>query len=608
MLECERLSKVFCDSFEQGRRYAIRDILRVGSRPLDRLRVGERLAITRFSVAVRTGENVVVLGMPQSGKTTIVRLLTRMLRADDGRIRVRGDVGLIIGGKLAMNPFLTVWEYAQLATSIHGAEPAVADACCEEVLDITRLTDARDTRLVDVSKGRLRYLSLAAALVVPHDVRIFDGVPGGGDDPVGRRVAARAGEILERGSNLVLSATTVGLPATVSHALILHEGETLYAGSAETVVPIFDHFVYRVRRARKAREQREERGDGAPAVHTPSPAALIERAVRGLDRSKIATLAEERVAQAWAGDQPLILGPYLSDVGFELLYWRPFVAWMRDRFGARTAPVVAVSRGRVDDWYAGLASEYVDVCDLVELAAYQERNQERIRDGGSVKQTVISDFEQGLLDSLTRRLGMPDAVVLHPSVIFRVCSKIWKGIAPAGWLADHARYQRFTTVSTGAAESADTEPYVAASFWFNGCFPDTRRHRHLVHDALRELSRRSPVVVVDPGGFPGVPPSLDTGDRIRVVAPGGETQLREQSRTIAGARAFVGTFGGISMMAPFYGVPTLTVFGEEAGLFPHHAAVSRRVAHALPDVRFDTTKATELDTTRLGDWIDRALQ
>ena len=416
-------------------------------------------------------------------------------------------------------------------------------------------------------------------------------------------------EILERGSNLVLSATTVGLPATVSHALILHGGETLYAGSAETVVPIFDHFAYRVGRARKAREQREERGDGAPAVHTPSPAALIERAARGLDRSKIGTLVEDRMAQAWAGDQPLILGPYLSDVGFELLYWRPFVAWMRDRFGARTAPVVAISRGRVGDWYAGLASEYVDVCDLVEFATYQERNQERIRDSGTVKQRVVSDFEQGLLDSLTNRLGVPDTVVFHPSVIVRVCTKVWKGIAPAGWLAEHARYQRFTAPVAGAADGGDTEPYVVASFWFSSCFPDTRRHRRLVNDALSELSRRSPVVVVDPGGFPGVPPSLDTGDRIRVVAPGGDTdaQLREQSRTIAGARAFVGTFGGISMMAPFYGVPTLTVFGEEAGLFPHHAAVSRRIADALPDVRFDTTKTTELDTARLGDWIDRAL-
>ncbi len=612
LLECDRVSKVFCARFEQGRRYALRDILRIGSRRVDRLRAGEQLVIRSFSVVVRVGENVVVLGMPGSGKTTIAKLLTGMLRPDDGRIRLRGRVGLIVGGRLGMNPFLTVWEYAQIATSIHGAEPDVADACCEEVLEITGLSDQRDIRLVDVPKSRLRYLSLASALVVPQDVRVFDGVPGGGDDPVARRVGTRARQTLEQGGNLIFSSTTAGLPPNVSHAMILHDGETLYEGSAETVAPIYDHFVYRIRRAKRVEERRRERGaaiDGVPAVQMPTPAALIRRAVRGLDRSKIALLVEDRVAKAWRGDQPVILGPYLSDVGLELLYWRPFVAWMRDRFGPRSAPVVAVSRGRVGDWYAGLASEYIDVCDLVPLDVFLRRNQERIRDGGSGKQTVITDFDRELLDGVAQRLGMPDAAVLHPSLIFRVCSKIWHGTVPASWLAEHARYQPVATLPAGP-DDGDTEPYVAASFWFNSAFPDSRRNRRLVHDALSELSRRLPVVVVDPGGFPGVPPSLDTGERIRVVAPCGDTddQLREQARAIAGARAFIGTFGGISMMAPFYNVPTLTVFGEEAGLFLQHVAVARQIAGALPDVRFDTMKATDLDAARLGAWIDQVLQ
>ena len=61
-------------------------------------------------------------------------------------------------------------------------------------------------------------------------------------------------------------------------------------------------------------------------------------------------------------------------------------------------------------------------------------------------------------------------------------------------------------------------------------------------------------------------------------------------------------------MAPFYNVPTSLVFGEEAGLFPHHVAVSHAVARAMPGLPFDVTSTADFDAARLGEWVDRTLQ
>ena len=57
--------------------------------------------------------------------------------------------------------------------------------------------------------------------------------------------------------------------------------------------------------------------------------------------------------------------------------------------------------------------------------------------------------------------------------------------------------------------------------------------------------------------------------------------LERQTRLIAGARGFVGTYGGFSYLAPFYGVPSLSFFSRRNGFEPHHLELAHRVFDRL---------------------------
>ena len=147
------------------------------------------------------------------------------------------------------------------------------------------------------------------------------------------------------------------------------------------------------------------------------------------------------------------------------------------------------------------------------------------------------------------------------------------------------------------------------SFWYCNCFSDSARHRQVVDDVLQVVSQRAPVVLVNPDGIPGLSDSIAANDRISVVATGQtDHALRDQAAVVAGARAVVGTFGGMSLMAPFYNVPVSLMFGEEKGSFPLTAPVAREIGAALPDRRVDMTRTTEFDPVRLGEWVDHVLQ
>ena len=71
-----------------------------------------------------------------------------------------------------------------------------------------------------------------------------------------------------------------------------------------------------------------------------------------------------------AGD--VIVWPWTGEVGFELLYWIPFLTWLVEQ-GLGGQRIVVVSRGGAGLWYRHLTSRYVDILDLLTPDEFRER-------------------------------------------------------------------------------------------------------------------------------------------------------------------------------------------------------------------------------------------
>ena len=55
--------------------------------------------------------------------------------------------------------------------------------------------------------------------------------------------------------------------------------------------------------------------------------------------------ARELVTVLGRSGRPIILGPWLSETGFELLYWIPFLAWAKAYASLHDDQLIIVSRG-----------------------------------------------------------------------------------------------------------------------------------------------------------------------------------------------------------------------------------------------------------------------
>ena len=55
---------------------------------------------------------------------------------------------------------------------------------------------------------------------------------------------------------------------------------------------------------------------------------------------------ERRIASLADGDRTVLVGPWSGEVGFELLYWIPFVTWALTQAAVSPDRIVVVSQGR----------------------------------------------------------------------------------------------------------------------------------------------------------------------------------------------------------------------------------------------------------------------
>jgi hypothetical protein len=303
----------------------------------------------------------------------------------------------------------------------------------------------------------------------------------------------------------------------------------------------------------------------------------FQRRAERRSEQRAAVRLEQRVERAVLREasrgKPLLLGPWFSEVGFEVLYWVPFLRWLKAQTNWDPSQVVAVSRGGVASWYDGLASQYVDLFDYLDPPTFARRNLERREAGdGSHKQLTLGPLDQEIIDFALRQCGLGDAVVIHPSTMYQLFRNYWLGHRPVAHVQERTRY-RLMTISSAVDWSALPERYVAVKAYTAASLPDTARNRAVVQAVVRHLADHVDVVTLDTGLAIDDHDDYRPGRHARVhnladlIVP--RNNLEVQAAVIARAQGFVGTCGSLTWLAPLLGVPTVALMSDSRFLYPH---------------------------------------
>ena len=293
-------------------------------------------------------------------------------------------------------------------------------------------------------------------------------------------------------------------------------------------------------------------------------------------------LIGETAASLEAAGGRAVIGPWLGEVGFEVLYWIPFLHWLFERHGLGGENVTVVSRGGVATWYDGLCDRYVDIFEALTPEEFRQATLELWEStGGLQKQVVVRPWDERVLD-LTLGDAWRDRALVHPQLLYRLFRNVWQGALPLRDFLDRAVHRPWLRPGDEELRGPLPDDFTAVRFYFRDSFPDTPDNRALVGAVVERLAARGAVVLLNTGVVVDEHQDAEPTDDPAVSRPLAGVEparnLVAQSAVVARARLFVGTYGGLAHLAPFYGVPTIGFASDPAQINPVHLTVARRTA------------------------------
>lgn len=207
-------------------------------------RFGDVVALDAASFSVEPGRIFGLLGANGAGKTTSMRIVLDILRADAGTVTWKGtantDLPRRTWGYLpeerGLYPRMKVGEQLRFFASLYGVADADAGREIGEWLDRFRIPDYVDRKVEELSKGNQQKVQFIAAILHDPEVLIMDE-PFSGLDPVNVRLLKEAfGEMRDRGKTLIFSTHQMEQVEELCEAIaIVDRGKVIVSGAVRDV-------------------------------------------------------------------------------------------------------------------------------------------------------------------------------------------------------------------------------------------------------------------------------------------------------------------------------------------------------------------------------------
>lgn len=196
----------------------------------------EFLAVKDVSFQVRAGEAWGLIGTNGSGKSTMLKAISRILKPYKGSITVNGTVAPLIELGAGFDQELTARENIFLNGCVLGHSEKFMQEHFDEIVEFAELGKFLDSPLKNFSSGMRARLGFSIATMVKPDILIVDEILSVGDYKFRQKCEKRMNEMLAGGTTLLYVSHSIDeVKQLCDHALWIEKGVARMQGEATAV-------------------------------------------------------------------------------------------------------------------------------------------------------------------------------------------------------------------------------------------------------------------------------------------------------------------------------------------------------------------------------------
>lgn len=198
VITVDHVSKDFKVYFDKG--YSLKEKLIFRRRNRHEV----RNVLNDISFSVKKGESIGLIGRNGCGKSTMLKMLTRIYYPNKGKIKVDGRVSSLIELGAGFHPDMTGRENIYINASIFGLSRKEIDKRVESIIDFSEIRDFIDNPVRTYSSGMYMRLAFSVAISVDADILLIDEILAVGDANFQVKCFNKLKELKNQGITIVL--------------------------------------------------------------------------------------------------------------------------------------------------------------------------------------------------------------------------------------------------------------------------------------------------------------------------------------------------------------------------------------------------------------------
>ena len=271
-----------------GLRHAVEDALRNPLAWWKKISIKKEKfwALKDASFEVKAGDVIAVIGRNGAGKSTVLKILSRITEPTTGRIEISGRIASLLEVGTGFHAELTGRENIFLNGAILGMTRAEIKRKFDEIVAFSEIEKFLDTPVKRYSSGMYVRLAFSVAAHLEPEILIVDEVLAVGDSAFQKKCLGKMQEVSRTHGRTVIfvSHNMSAVLQLTTRAVVLDKGRVIYDGPTKRAV---EHYAGAV-------------GDGSPVFFSVEK---LPRKLRGTGAMRFVSFRFERPVPIFSPDE-----------------------------------------------------------------------------------------------------------------------------------------------------------------------------------------------------------------------------------------------------------------------------------------------------------------